>query len=106
MLKEKEISIRYQKDEDKIWKSLEDKQIENFDRIEELNRINFRSKIQHEKDMRDKMMNERLTQMQIQREKEEVNDKLYIEQSNLALEREQKRISDLKAQEKEKLLQI
>lgn len=85
---------------------MEEKQIENFDKIEEMNRAARNSKIHEEKRMRERMMNEKIAQMERKKAQDEENDRMLIENNRLALEREKQRIEDLKAHEKEKLLEI
>lgn len=80
--------------------------MENFDKIEELNRQNRIQKAYEERKMREKIIEEKSRADALARQKEQEEDQDYVLRATREIELERKKAQDIKMAEKIKLLQI
>lgn len=80
--------------------------MENFDKIEELNRQNRIQKAYEERKMREKIIEEKSRADALARQKEQEEDQDYVLRAAREIELERKKAQDIKMAEKTKLLQI
>jgi len=92
--------------EDRIWLKEEEKQIQNFDKIEEVNKRIRQSKALEEKRLRERLIAEKEYQSIAEKQQEVLNDKEYLENANRLVEEEKQHNNRIRDQEKMKLLKI
>jgi len=92
--------------EDRIWLKEEEKQIQNFDKIEEVNKRIRQSKALEEKRLRERLIAEKEYQTIAEKQQEVLNDKEYLENANRLVEEEKQHNNRIRDQEKMKLLKI
>lgn len=94
------------KHEDKVWMQLEEQQIQNYDKMEELNKQARKKKMLDEHKMREQIIEEKNEMLGRVRQQEDELDRSLVEQANAQLEHERRKAQELKESEKQKLLEI